>query len=74
MDCGLMEKFKCMDINKKKNGLLTMEEMKSEFEKLDLPWTQVHEDRFINMDQNGDGRVSFIGKSLNNSRCTTKIR
>ena len=62
-DCELIEIFKRMDING--DGLLTLEEMKSGFEKLGQPWTQAHEDRFINMDQNGDGQISLEGKSLN---------
>ena len=64
MDPEILEQFKDLDVNG--DGFLTLEEMKTGFEKYGQNWGEADEERFKKMDENGDGKIGLEGmKNLN---------
>ena len=60
MDPDIMKQFEDLDING--DGFLTRDELKQGFEKYGQKWDEAEEERYMKMDQNGDGKVSLEGK------------
>ena len=59
MDPEILEQFKDLDVNG--DGFVTLEEMKSGFEKYGQSWGEADEERFKKMDENGDGKIGLGG-------------
>lgn len=59
MEAELLEQFKELDLNG--DGFLTMEEMKTAFEKQGQKWDERDEEIFKEVDKNGDGKIAIEG-------------
>jgi len=57
MEAELLEQFKELDLNG--DGFLTMEEMKTAFEKKGQKWDERDEEIFKEVDKNGDGKIAI---------------
>lgn len=62
MEAELLEQFKELDLNG--DGFLTMEEMKTAFEKKGQKWDERDEEIFKEVDKNGDGKIAIEGACL----------